>query len=168
MRRLRPATRDVRAPVPGASRRLRHRITVLCPSSRPTADLQGSENPAFTATSGSGETRTRTGDTTIFSRVLYQLSYLASVLPKASVRELPPTRPAPGAGQAARSRDADTSVTAASAQPEHKKPSLTPPMAINAPAPTNDTAKANEVQVFWSANSRPCSDSGAASLSSRR
>jgi hypothetical protein len=26
----------------------------------------------------SGETRTRTGDTTIFSRVLYQLSYLAS------------------------------------------------------------------------------------------
>jgi hypothetical protein len=28
----------------------------------------------------SGETRTRTGDTTIFSRVLYQLSYLASAL----------------------------------------------------------------------------------------
>ena len=28
-------------------------------------------------TFGSGETRTRTGDTTIFSRVLYQLSYLA-------------------------------------------------------------------------------------------
>ena len=27
-----------------------------------------------------GETRTRTGDTTIFSRVLYQLSYLASAL----------------------------------------------------------------------------------------
>ena len=26
---------------------------------------------------GDGETRTRTGDTTIFSRVLYQLSYLA-------------------------------------------------------------------------------------------
>jgi hypothetical protein len=26
-----------------------------------------------------GETRTRTGDTTIFSRVLYQLSYLALV-----------------------------------------------------------------------------------------
>jgi hypothetical protein len=25
-----------------------------------------------------GETRTRTGDTTIFSRVLYQLSYLAA------------------------------------------------------------------------------------------
>ena len=28
---------------------------------------------------GDGETRTRTGDTTIFSRVLYQLSYLAAV-----------------------------------------------------------------------------------------
>ena len=27
-----------------------------------------------------GETRTRTGDTTIFSRVLYQLSYLAVVI----------------------------------------------------------------------------------------
>ncbi len=27
---------------------------------------------------GGGETRNRTGDTTIFSRVLYQLSYLAS------------------------------------------------------------------------------------------
>jgi hypothetical protein len=26
---------------------------------------------------GDGEARTRTGDTTIFSRVLYQLSYLA-------------------------------------------------------------------------------------------
>jgi hypothetical protein len=32
----------------------------------------------FAGTSGSGETRTRTGDTTIFSRVLYQLSYLAA------------------------------------------------------------------------------------------
>ena len=31
-----------------------------------------------------GETRTRTGDTTIFSRVLYQLSYLAVLRPKAS------------------------------------------------------------------------------------
>ena len=30
-----------------------------------------------TEDSASGETRTRTGDTTIFSRVLYQLSYLA-------------------------------------------------------------------------------------------
>jgi hypothetical protein len=30
------------------------------------------------ALSEDGETRTRTGDTTIFSRVLYQLSYLAA------------------------------------------------------------------------------------------
>jgi hypothetical protein len=34
------------------------------------------ENPLF-AGDLDGETRTRTGDTTIFSRVLYQLSYLA-------------------------------------------------------------------------------------------
>ena len=35
------------------------------------------ESPAKARLSGYGETRTRTGDTTIFSRVLYQLSYLA-------------------------------------------------------------------------------------------
>jgi hypothetical protein len=33
--------------------------------------------PLAAGTSKDGETRTRTGDTTIFSRVLYQLSYLA-------------------------------------------------------------------------------------------
>jgi hypothetical protein len=33
----------------------------------------------YAGTSPDGETRTRTGDTTIFSRVLYQLSYLAAV-----------------------------------------------------------------------------------------
>ena len=40
------------------------------------------ENSAATRDAGlqDGETRTRTGDTTIFSRVLYQLSYLASAL----------------------------------------------------------------------------------------
>ena len=40
------------------------------------------ENPAAMRDFGpwDGETRTRTGDTTIFSRVLYQLSYLASAL----------------------------------------------------------------------------------------
>jgi len=38
------------------------------------------ENPVFIGDFGrkNGETRTRTGDTTIFSRVLYQLSYLAA------------------------------------------------------------------------------------------
>ncbi len=30
---------------------------------------------------GDGEGRNRTGDTTVFSRVLYQLSYLAAVRP---------------------------------------------------------------------------------------
>ena len=40
-----------------------------------------------------GETRTRTGDTTIFSRVLYQLSYLAEWVAQGSVR------PAPGAAR---------------------------------------------------------------------
>ena len=34
--------------------------------------------PRYAGPSGSGETRTRTGDTTIFSRVLYQLSYPAA------------------------------------------------------------------------------------------
>ena len=33
---------------------------------------------AYLQESLDGETRTRTGDTTIFSRVLYQLSYLAA------------------------------------------------------------------------------------------
>jgi hypothetical protein len=36
-----------------------------------------------------GETRTRTGDTTIFSRVLYQLSYLA---PAHKASAAPPSR----------------------------------------------------------------------------
>ena len=35
------------------------------------------ESPQEQGNQGDGETRTRTGDTTIFSRVLYQLSYLA-------------------------------------------------------------------------------------------
>jgi hypothetical protein len=38
---------------------------------------QTTETPVSIGRSGDGETRTRTGDTTIFSRVLYQLSYLA-------------------------------------------------------------------------------------------
>ncbi len=39
--------------------------------------LRGAENVLHKADLTDGETRTRTGDTTIFSRVLYQLSYLA-------------------------------------------------------------------------------------------
>ena len=40
------------------------------------SSLKKQKGPASRAFRG-GETRTRTGDTTIFSRVLYQLSYLA-------------------------------------------------------------------------------------------
>src|SRR3954447_16136115 len=46
---------------------------------------------------GDGETRTRTGDTTIFSRVLYQLSYLAMALQTSACSSL---RPGPGGAQA--------------------------------------------------------------------
>ncbi len=41
------------------------------------AERQRCREPHVLAGSTDGETRTRTGDTTIFSRVLYQLSYLA-------------------------------------------------------------------------------------------
>jgi hypothetical protein len=45
----------------------------------PRARAQSTENKksAYSRRFADGETRTRTGDTTIFSRVLYQLSYLA-------------------------------------------------------------------------------------------
>ena len=52
--------------------------------SRSTSVLHlGDRTCRFAGPLRSGETRTRTGDTTIFSRVLYQLSYLAAA-PKAS------------------------------------------------------------------------------------
>jgi hypothetical protein len=46
---------------------------------RPSApsSLRLRKQPRFCRAVCDGETRTRTGDTTIFSRVLYQLSYLA-------------------------------------------------------------------------------------------
>jgi hypothetical protein len=42
-----------------------------------------------------GETRTRTGDTTIFSRVLYQLSYLAAeqIFDRQTILAAPPCSP---------------------------------------------------------------------------
>ena len=43
----------------------------------PGLDRAGGSAPRKDGVSRDGETRTRTGDTTIFSRVLYQLSYLA-------------------------------------------------------------------------------------------
>ena len=45
---------------------------------RPTRAAQIHKYSRFAAPTSDGETRTRTGDTTIFSRVLYQLSYLAA------------------------------------------------------------------------------------------
>src|SRR6476619_1454885 len=53
--------------------------------------------------SRSGETRTRTGDTTIFSRVLYQLSYLAAGV-DASRRRVRSRRAATGPGRHAARR----------------------------------------------------------------
>jgi hypothetical protein len=43
----------------------------------PEAPSRNKQKGPATRAFRSGETRTRTGDTTIFSRVLYQLSYLA-------------------------------------------------------------------------------------------
>src|SRR2546430_2569166 len=49
------------------------------PDSNPGRAGRASEVPGSSPARLDGETRTRTGDTTIFSRVLYQLSYLAVV-----------------------------------------------------------------------------------------
>jgi hypothetical protein len=58
-----------------------------------------------------GETRTRTGDTTIFSRVLYQLSYLAG---REQASACPPRRAAAGAGRSASIPSTNTSRPARS------------------------------------------------------
>ena len=53
------------------------------PEREPTLDLSANTSPKTRPRAGisrNGETRNRTGDTTIFSRVLYQLSYLAKPL----------------------------------------------------------------------------------------
>ena len=53
-------------------------VHVFCARNRlPAPAPNAARTGASAGTSASGETRTRTGDTTIFSRVLYQLSYLA-------------------------------------------------------------------------------------------
>jgi hypothetical protein len=49
---------------------------------------EGPARPLFSRPSLDGETQIRTGDTTIFSRVLYQLSYLAAA-DDASERAVP-------------------------------------------------------------------------------
>ena len=48
-------------------------VRVLATVGEPTPEREPGERPA-----DDGEGRTRTGDTSVFSRVLYQLSYLAS------------------------------------------------------------------------------------------
>jgi hypothetical protein len=47
---------------------------------RDVATASHRETPVVAGLKRNGETRNRTGDTTIFSRVLYQLSYLAEQL----------------------------------------------------------------------------------------
>ena len=47
--------------------------------------------PVAAADVGNGEGRNRTGDTTVFSRVLYQLSYLAA--PRSVATSLPGNQP---------------------------------------------------------------------------
>ncbi len=47
------------------------------PETPPPPAVQPLQYRPYAAIFRNGETRTRTGDTTIFSRVLYQLSYLA-------------------------------------------------------------------------------------------
>src|SRR5215217_8235235 len=71
------------------------------------------ENPVAMRDSGlqDGETRTRTGDTTIFSRVLYQLSYLAEREQASAWRPRPG---AAGGGRSASSRARNTSRRARS------------------------------------------------------
>jgi hypothetical protein len=49
----------------------------------------------FAALLQSGETRIRTGDTTIFSRVLYQLSYLAVIGDPSAERRIYASEPVP-------------------------------------------------------------------------
>ena len=73
----RPHTPGTPASVPGDSPQITNNLT----SSAPEINLPG-PTPARKTKPLRGfirewETRTRTGDTTIFSRVLYQLSYLA-------------------------------------------------------------------------------------------
>jgi hypothetical protein len=59
------------------------RASMARPGLEPEASRDGERGHRFEpGDSEDGETRTRTGDTTIFSRVLYQLSYLAVVGPR--------------------------------------------------------------------------------------
>jgi hypothetical protein len=106
MTRHRPTTSGTRASVPGDSRQFRHKT---CGFVRSRAEIRPcprtvseAKTSPYAASSVNGETRTRTGDTTIFSRVLYQLSYLAAA-PKASGPDVatPPQERGPARPRAA-------------------------------------------------------------------
>jgi hypothetical protein len=58
---------------------LRCRVPDRVPKCVAASAVLGTEESRNHAGSSDGEGRNRTGDTTIFSRVLYQLSYLAAV-----------------------------------------------------------------------------------------
>jgi hypothetical protein len=81
MTRLRPTTSGTRASLPGDSRQFRRKTGGFARSRAQTRPCPRIVSEAKTSpvagSSLDGETRARTGDTTIFSRVLYQLSYLA-------------------------------------------------------------------------------------------
>jgi hypothetical protein len=79
---------------------LRHELAVLRrqvsrPVLRPATGHHSRLKPAHTQLFPHGETQTRTGDTTIFSRVLYQLSYLAEPDPALAGPWPVPTGPDP-------------------------------------------------------------------------
>ena len=60
-----------------ASNTSRARCPIECPMNSRAGPSEKKKLP-LSCGIADGETRTRTGDTTIFSRVLYQLSYLAA------------------------------------------------------------------------------------------
>ena len=69
-----------------------------------------------------GETQTRTGDTTIFSRVLYQLSYLAERNPGLGRTADGPTGPAPMLPAGAPLSSADRHLTFLARRANHSNP----------------------------------------------
>ena len=70
---------SIGAQVTTAARTTPKKATVAFSNADAARSASGENRPtaAYAGLSANGETRTRTGDTTIFSRVLYQLSYLA-------------------------------------------------------------------------------------------
>src|SRR3954452_21659887 len=80
------------------------------------------KTPRFAGLSGSGETRTRTGDTTIFSRVLYQLSYLAAADKASGPRTATGAGDRPGGRPPARGRSTPRSAGAGPTRRPSRRP----------------------------------------------